>query len=207
MPLHTTLEQNERAAQGTAQPITQLHVDDNPELKIPTGHLTPPNVTRHEQVLDKWEPEDWYRPPPPRKAPPPLDEIADLRLVTYAPLAWKLLSQGVSALGRLCPAWNAPVTCPHTGLRGAPLSVVIMRLNDRAAWSRERIADWLDSLDIDTHLAEPPEAREFTLGDLVREGAAVTKPLKRALTADNGQAACAQGAAHLAAKRRGFLDD
>lgn len=46
-----------------------------------------------------------------------------------------------------------PKACPYTG-RGATVMGVIMHLNDDHRWPRQKIADWLEQLDININLGE-----------------------------------------------------
>lgn len=46
------------------------------------------------------------------------------------------------------PGLSEKVTCPWSG-RQEELKVVIINLNDKARWTRQEIADWLETLDID----------------------------------------------------------
>lgn len=43
--------------------------------------------------------------------------------------------------------WSLP--CGHFNRTYPPLSTVILHLNDTERWSREQIADWLETLDLD----------------------------------------------------------
>lgn len=47
-----------------------------------------------------------------------------------------------------CPAYNKVRTDAPCNNRGS-IYMLIQHLNDHHAWTREVIADWLDSLDID----------------------------------------------------------
>jgi hypothetical protein len=71
----------------------------------------------------------------------------------------------------LLPELNSRVPCPNVLTAGAPrlasgeaycashedtVRGIVIHLNDRCGWSREQVADWLDSLDVD--LTFPTEA-------------------------------------------------
>lgn len=69
-------------------------------------------------------------------------------------------------LGKHIPDFYAKVKCPRCKGMGAPHESVFMmvqHLNDVHKWQRERIADWLETLDLDltvhaeTVVAEPPK--------------------------------------------------
>lgn len=58
----------------------------------------------------------------------------------------------LTEMAELFPGLEEGVGCPHCGEakhRGA-LSTMIVALNDDHYWTREAIADWVESLDIDT---------------------------------------------------------
>jgi len=58
----------------------------------------------------------------------------------------------VQNLSRACPALNAMVTYPKGTAREGQISqlyLVIQTLNDNDKWTREQIADWLETLDLD----------------------------------------------------------
>lgn len=56
---------------------------------------------------------------------------------------------------RGCPAYGLPMLngTTHCRIEGShPVANLIMHLNDHHAWTRERIADWLETLDVDLTL-------------------------------------------------------
>jgi len=58
----------------------------------------------------------------------------------------------VRSLAAACPALNAVVAYPKDSKRAGQLSqlyLVIQTLNDNDKWTREQIADWLETLDLD----------------------------------------------------------
>jgi hypothetical protein len=57
-----------------------------------------------------------------------------------------------STLLGICPSLNARVKLPCACNLHTPLSTAIQHLNDNHRWARERIADWLDSLNLDLTL-------------------------------------------------------
>jgi hypothetical protein len=69
---------------------------------------------------------------------------------SYATLVDQLIS--------VMPALKTKVACPACPRR-EPVSVsrTVVHLNDDHLWSREAIADWLDSLDVDLSFPRPRE--------------------------------------------------
>lgn len=67
----------------------------------------------------------------------------------------------LSELSRFLPGVNESVTYPCTCWKNfqpsSDLYSVIIHLNDKCGWSREEIADWIESLDIDTTFKTPVE--------------------------------------------------
>ncbi len=63
----------------------------------------------------------------------------------------------VDALLRLCPGLrDASAICPDCGTAGTvPISTLIPHINDSHKWTRERIADWLDTLPFDLSIKPP----------------------------------------------------
>lgn len=61
----------------------------------------------------------------------------------------------VAALTALCPAMDSlvcvPCGCTEDAM-GHTLRQAVIHLNDSENWSRERVADWLDTLDLDINL-------------------------------------------------------
>lgn len=57
-------------------------------------------------------------------------------------------------LGSVLPGLSASVTCPECSTAGT-LDSVIIHVNDGHHWTRERIADWLDTLDVDLTFPVP----------------------------------------------------
>ena len=55
------------------------------------------------------------------------------------------------------PALSQLVKNPVTG-RQASLKATIIKLNDTHKWSREKIADWLETLDLDINAKDPKDA-------------------------------------------------
>lgn len=62
----------------------------------------------------------------------------------------------VSTLATLVPAVRAEVRHPVTGDM-APVHAVIVSLNDSHRWTREQVADWLDTLDVDLRFPAGPD--------------------------------------------------
>jgi len=58
-----------------------------------------------------------------------------------------------NAMNNLFPVLNETVKCP-TCLDSGPLDKIIIGLNDIHKWTREQIADWLESLDLDIEIKE-----------------------------------------------------
>jgi hypothetical protein len=67
---------------------------------------------------------------------------------TPAPSPHNVGASLVDSLATVLPNVRAQVVHPTTGWTGA-LNSTIVELNDTQQWSRERIADWLESLDLD----------------------------------------------------------
>lgn len=70
----------------------------------------------------------------------------------------------VDALVTFCPSLRAITRCPVCTVSGptdpyGQIYYTIVHLNDRHRWSREQIADWLDTLDIDLTI-KPPEEQD-----------------------------------------------
>lgn len=72
----------------------------------------------------------------------------------------------ITDLKRVLPGLKTKVACPHRGVGctracgdGIKMKIVdlIPHLNDICDWSRERIADWLETLDVDLNFYEPDE--------------------------------------------------
>jgi hypothetical protein len=66
---------------------------------------------------------------------------------------------GLLTIATACPADHTyPDECVTAVPSGAPASVadVVVHLNDVCGWTREAIADWLDSLDIDLSITNSP---------------------------------------------------
>lgn len=61
------------------------------------------------------------------------------------------------------PGLAEKVKCPCGCNDNAPVWNVVIHLNDGAKWSREKIADWLDTLDADLRF-KLPETPEITEG-------------------------------------------
>ena len=57
-------------------------------------------------------------------------------------------------LRSVLPALSIFTPCPHCELK-VSLERVVIHLNDSAQWSRERVADWLDTLDLDLSFPVP----------------------------------------------------
>lgn len=64
----------------------------------------------------------------------------------------KLLTEAIPALGQKVPS---PCTCIIT--RPQVVKDLIIHLNDGHKWTREKIADWLDTLDLDLTFRVPDE--------------------------------------------------
>lgn len=63
-------------------------------------------------------------------------------------------SSPVGILLKMLPALNATANCPvflstSSCFFAADLQTVIIHLNDHHKWTREQIADWLETLDLD----------------------------------------------------------
>lgn len=74
----------------------------------------------------------------------------------------------VRALEQSIPGINAYVDCPWCGkgegrdAHDGPIVALVQHLNDHAHWSREQIADWLETLDVDLSFPpEPPPKKEL----------------------------------------------
>lgn len=65
-------------------------------------------------------------------------------------------------LCRIVPNLRGPtVQCPGC-CEQSSLAFIIPHINDEHKWTRERIADWLDTLDIDLTVKPMAESRNFT---------------------------------------------
>lgn len=62
--------------------------------------------------------------------------------------------QNLSSLSKQLPGVNEHVKHPVDGTIGT-LWYIIQNLNDSHKWTRNRIADWIETLDIDTEFKEP----------------------------------------------------
>lgn len=62
------------------------------------------------------------------------------------------------------PVLCRPVQCPVCGGVGVlwPLSLIVVELNDQHRWTRERIADWVETLESPDERRVQPDAAEFT---------------------------------------------
>lgn len=74
------------------------------------------------------------------------------------------LQKAIPALATLfnCPAAREEVCIESNA--GVPLWQVIMHLNDGHNWTRERIADWLDTLEVDLSFSMPEEVSNDNSG-------------------------------------------
>ena len=72
---------------------------------------------------------------------------------------WTAADQTVETLVGVCPGMCNRVKCPEMD-RPEPMhvSTAVIHLNDHHKWSRERIADWLDTLDIDLTIRPKEDA-------------------------------------------------
>ena len=81
----------------------------------------------------------------------------------------------VGQLSDICPTLTAfAVACPECqGTGFGPLSNLIPHINDHHKWSRERIADWLETLDVDLTVKpiekEPEVAKPSTSSEIKTE--------------------------------------
>lgn len=68
----------------------------------------------------------------------------------------------LDALLRLCPGLqDASADCPECHLTGVvPLGNLIPHVNDKHQWTRERIADWLETLPFDLSIKPPTKGNE-----------------------------------------------
>jgi hypothetical protein len=57
-------------------------------------------------------------------------------------------------LHRLVPGLRATVKCPVCKTHTDSLAKMIIHLNDKYSWSRNQVADWIESLDVDTTVKE-----------------------------------------------------
>lgn len=72
-------------------------------------------------------------------------------------------SSVVNELAKLCPAIKTTnTTCPDCK-QGGTIANLIPHINDHHKWSREKIADWLETLDVDLTLK--PVQKELTSGN------------------------------------------
>jgi hypothetical protein len=53
------------------------------------------------------------------------------------------------------PALATVVQCPHCPMKIGAIDSIVIHLNDTARWSRESVADWLDTLDVDLSFPVP----------------------------------------------------
>lgn len=84
--------------------------------------------------------------------------------------------------GNLClltskfPILSRIVTGPICAQMTAPIDLIIVRLNDDCLWSREKIADWVESLEVPTEITErenghPPMVPNSEIMEFVKETA------------------------------------
>jgi len=60
-----------------------------------------------------------------------------------------------SLLSAPLPALATRVQCPHCDTWSGAIDQTVIHLNDSAKWTREQVADWLDSLDVDLSFPVP----------------------------------------------------
>lgn len=68
--------------------------------------------------------------------------------------ASKSYSNSGDLLSSVLPALATEVNCPHCSTSRS-LEALVIHLNDSAKWTRERVADWLDTLDVDLSFPVP----------------------------------------------------
>ena len=64
----------------------------------------------------------------------------------YIPPVWNIFSVNVAHMAQNLPGVQMVVTCPVTGVTRRLFDIII-DLNDNRGWSREKIADWIETLD------------------------------------------------------------
>jgi hypothetical protein len=96
-----------------------------------------------------------------KDAPPLVPEIITEAQVGYfKPFYGKVkdrMPEPQKPLVELCPAIEAEVKHPVSGIV-MPLGFVIMNLNDHCGWDRGRVADWLETLDVDINIEVQDDA-------------------------------------------------
>ena len=60
-----------------------------------------------------------------------------------------LVGKGNEAFQQAMPELVLQAVCPACGVPSTRFDIVSNHLNDQHRWTRERIADWLDTLDVD----------------------------------------------------------
>jgi hypothetical protein len=107
----------------------------------------------------------WTTPPPalprfgyaPKPYKPPKPAAPDVGATIVSELAAILPALATHRLR--CPLWMDDTTdTPTACCWRKPLSEVIVHLNDHHRWTREQIAGWLDTLDVDLTFPVPDAA-------------------------------------------------
>lgn len=101
-----------------------------------------------------------YHNPSNKDVPPIIPEIITEGQIGYQSMYGKVkdrMPEPQKPLVELCPAIEAEVKHPVSGLV-MPLGFVIMNLNDHHEWTRDRVADWLETLDVDINIEVQDDA-------------------------------------------------
>jgi hypothetical protein len=89
-----------------------------------------------------------------------LDLLKQMQLMPFIPSSASVGTALIAAeIAKAVPAVNTLVTCPVCNLKSrVTISELIIHLNDLHGWSREKIADWLETLDVDLTVQPKKEA-------------------------------------------------
>lgn len=83
--------------------------------------------------------------------------VGPIQTKPYVPAPRESYDKSGDLLSSVLPGLNHKVTCPHCNDPHGSLQAVIIHLNDGAKWTREHIANWLDTLDVDLTFPVPDQ--------------------------------------------------
>jgi hypothetical protein len=98
---------------------------------------------------------DVYTPAPQNFTPPAPKQVGYVPGVGTVAASSSSYSDSGRLLGAALPGLRTEVTCPHCDSSPMELLGLIIHLNDSARWTREQVADWLDTLDVDLTFPTP----------------------------------------------------
>ncbi len=82
----------------------------------------------------------------------------------------------ITALSKVYPIVNAKASCPDRGCNiPGDVAHIVMHLNDQHKWTREKIADWVGTLE-DEQFEKSKKAAEDTAAKMVNEMFETRKP-------------------------------